>query len=604
MNAPESLAELAVTSEEVVPDTAANTALEDVIRQCRAAFYFIFGLTFLINLLSVTPILYMLNMYDRVMNSRSGVTLVSLVVLVMGLYLFWAGLEWVRARLLVRISLRIDWDLAASTFDASFRRHVSNKRINVHQIMGDLLALRQFMTGRGILAIIDAPFSVIFILVGLFFHPYLALFTAAATALLIAMALVNRSATTEALNEAQRASTEANRLAAQSLRYSETALAMGMLPAIRRQWHAQHRSFLQRQINASEASGMVGMMSGVLSKLMPAFQIALGAYLAIQGLITAGMVIAASFLISRAVGPLQTLIGNWRDIVGARSAFDRLKELHQEDRIAKAKMSLPPPVGRIDVQGLTLRAPGGKQVILHGLQFALPPGATLAVVGPNAAGKSSLLRALMGIWRPTRGSVRLDGAEVADCNHDELGPHVGYVPQEPELFEGTVAQNVARLGEVDAEKVVKACQLAGIHEALLALPQGYDTLLGEDGHRLSGGQAQRLCIARALYGNPRLLVLDEPNAKLDDASELSLIRTLRLFKRNGSTIVFSSHRPKLINIADYLLVLKDGRQVGFGPLQEVLAQGREAATPAAPPTAAPGIAAPTAAPSPAPGATS
>ncbi len=542
---------------------------------CRKAFGLMAFISFMTNILGIVPTLYMMNMYDRVLTSRSGVTMVSLVLLVIGIYLFWSGLEWIRNRIMLRISLRIDWDLADRAFDASFRRNASRRKNNIQQVMGDLLTLRQFLTGRPMISVIDAPVAIIYIIVGGLIHPYLAVFALASTLLVTGMALLNRKIATPALRAANEASNEATRLASQCLRHSETALAMGMLPAIRLRWHEKHRWFLQNQINGSEASGIIGWVSGVITKLTPSLQMALGIFLAVEGHITGGMVIAATFLINRSVSPLKALINNWKDVVNARVAFERLDELMQEDIVRESRMSLPAPKGRITVQGLALKAPGSGRIILKGVTIALEPGQMVAVVGPNGAGKSSLLKALLGLWRPESGSVRIDGVEVSDWDHDELGPHIGYVQQDAELFEATVAENIARLGKPDAERVVKAAKIAGIHDLILSFPQGYDTVLSDSAHAVSGGQAQRIAIARALYGDPAVLVLDEPNAKLDDTAETELMAMLQLLRSQGTAIVFSTHRPRLLAMADFMLLLKGGEQVGFGPVREMISHMSE-----------------------------
>ena len=541
-----------------------------LLHQCRRAFAFAFFLTLLIDILSLTPILFMLNVFDRVLSTRSGITLVSLLMLVIGLYIFWSSLEWIRSRLMVRLSLRIDWDLAAEVFDASFRRYVGRKNVNVHQMLGDLLTMRQFLTGQPVLAIMDAPFAVVFIIIGAMFHPFLAVFVIIASVLMLVASYATQKVSGPILKASNDANAEASRIAANSLRSAETTLALGMMGAVRNRWYAQHRQFLEMQVNASEASGLTGGFSGLLTKALPSMQMALGAWLAIQGLITAGMVIAATMLISKAVAPIQKLIANWKDIVSARQAYDRLNQLLKEDVKISTRMELPPPTGKLDVVGATAVPPGHDKAVVMDVTFSVKPGQAVAIVGPSAAGKTSLTRMLVGIWPPARGSVRLDGVEISEWNHDEVGPFIGYVPQEIEFFEGSVAENIARLGEVNPDKVIQAAKLIGIHEMILALPNGYDTMLGETGFQLSGGQRQRVAIARAFYGLPKYLVLDEPNANLDEVGEGVLAKAIDFMKKAGSTVIITTHRPRLIGVVDNLLVLRNGKQVGYGPAQEML----------------------------------
>jgi PrtD family type I secretion system ABC transporter len=372
------------------------------------------------------------------------------------------------------------------------------------------------------------------------------------------------------LLEAQKANTEASRLANSSLRHAEATLAMGMLGAVRNRWYDQHRQFLTKQVYASEASGLMGGFTGFLSKALPSLQMALAAFLAIEGLITGGMVMIASLLISKSIAPMSQLISNWKPIINAKESYERLNELLIEDEKDSHNMQLPAPNGKLDVTSLVGVPPGHNKPVLAGIDFNLEPGQILAVVGPSAAGKSSLVKLLLGVWRPANGSVRLDGVELADWSHDEVGPLVGYVPQEIDFLEGTVAENIARLGEVDPEKVVQAATLIGMHEIILGFPQGYDTQLGDTGFALSGGQRQRLAIARAVYGLPKYVVMDEPNSNLDEVGESALVKTIAVLKANGSTVVITTHRPRLVSVVDLMLVLKSGKQVAFGPAKDIL----------------------------------
>jgi ATP-binding cassette subfamily C exporter for protease/lipase/ATP-binding cassette subfamily C protein EexD len=343
-----------------------------------------------------------------------------------------------------------------------------------------------------------------------------------------------------------------------------------MLGAVRKRWYDQHRSYLTNQVSASEATGLMGGVSGFLQKALPSLQMGLGVWLAMENLITGGMVMVASMLISKAVAPIQKLLGNWKDIVAARQAYERLNELLADDFENSQKMQLPAPQGKLDVVQAVGVPPGHNKPVVAGIDFALAPGEVLAVVGPSAAGKSSLAKMLMGLWKPASGSIRLDGVELCDWSHDEVGPLVGYVPQEIDFFEGTVADNIARLGDVDPAKVVFAAQLIDMHDTILTFPKGYDTVLGETGFALSGGQRQRLAIARAIYGMPKYVVMDEPNSNLDEVGENALVKTVQALKANGSTVVLTTHRPRLVGVVDKMLVLKAGRQVAFGDAREML----------------------------------
>jgi PrtD family type I secretion system ABC transporter len=551
-------------------ENVAQAPVRKILIQCRQAFIVAFVLTFVIDILSITPMLYMMNTMDRVLSSKSGVTLVSLTLLVIAFYVFWSALDWILARLMVRLSLRIDWELASHVFDASFRKYVGRKNINVHQMLGDLLSLRQFFTGQSALTLMHAPFAIVFIFIGALFHPYLAIFAVVSSVLMLIVSYSTIKITSPILKDANDANTEASRVAAGSLRHAETTLALGMLGGVRNRWYEQHRTFLTNQVNASEATGLMGGVSGFLQKALPSLQMALGCFLAMEGLITAGMIMAASMLIGKAVSPIQKLIGSWKDIVESRAAYERLNELLIQDKEALQGMKLPAPVGNIAVADATGVPPGHDKPVIADVNFELRPGQVMAIVGPSAAGKTSLVKLLLGLWVPAQGHVRLDGVEISDWNHDEVGPLVGYVPQEIEFFEGTVAENIARLGEVDPEKVVAAAKLVDMHETILGFPKGYDTLLGETGFAPSGGQRQRLAIARAVYGMPKYVVMDEPNSNLDELGETALIKTVLALKQNGSSVIITTHRPRLINVVDMMLVLKAGKQVAFGSSTDML----------------------------------
>ena len=544
--------------------------LQTILHECRRSFYLAFGITAVADLLSVAPLLYMMQVFDRVISSRSGVTLVSLTLIILALYVFWSAIEWIRSRLLVRLSLRIDWDLSADIFDASFRRYVGRKNVNVHQLLGDLTNVRQFLTGQGVLTIMDAPFAIIFIVIGGLFHPYLALFALAAALLMLIAGYLTQKVTTPILKVANDANAEAARVATNSLRQAEATLALGMMGAIRQKWYNQHHKYLQNQVNASEASGLMGGFSGYLQKALPSLQMALAAYLAMEGLITGGMVMVASMLIAKSVAPMQKLITNWKDLVAAKQSYDRLNALLEEDSKREMQMQLPAVMGHLVVSKASAVPPGHNKPVLIDIDFQVLPGQAVAIVGPSAAGKTCLARLLVGIWKPARGSVRLDAVELSDWNPDEFGPQIGYVPQEIEFFEGTVAENIARLGEIDPEKVVQAAKLIGMHEIILGFPKGYDTELGETGFALSGGQRQRLAIARAFYGIPKYIVMDEPNANLDEVGESALVQAVSYLKTQGSAIIMTTHRPRLVSVVDHLLVLRNGQQVGFGPAEDMI----------------------------------
>jgi len=556
-------------------DPSCTDPLGDVLKECQKAFWLTAALTMMVELLSIAPVLYMMNMYDRVMTSRSEVTLISLTILILGLYLFWSSLEWLRTRLMVRISMRMDWDLACATFDAAFRAHVGRQKIDVHQMLGDLLLVRQFLTGQAVLAFMSAPFALVFMGISALMHVYLAVFVLVASSLLLLASWVTQRFTTPLIRQANEAKAEANRLAAQTLQLSETALALGMQPLLRKRWYLRHQGFLGAQAHASEAGGVLGGLSGFLQKAFPSLQMALGIYLAIEGLITGGMVIAATTLISKALAPIQKLLLIWPEVVSARQSFERLEKLLQEDEQHLDRLSLPVPRGQLSLTQVMVIPQGAKQPVLQGIHFEMAPGEVTAIIGPSASGKSSLVRLLVGIWKPTSGAVRLDDASVFDWVRQDLGGSMGYVPQEIAFLEGTVAQNIARMGTVDDAKVVAAAQMAQLHESILKFPNGYETMLGESGYALTGGQKQKLAVARAVYGQPSYLVMDEPNAAMDEVGERGLMEMIRDLKAQGTTVLFTTHRPNLLVVADNVLVLSQGRQAGYGPVALMMAAAKQ-----------------------------
>lgn len=576
-----------------------STPVGKTISESKRSLRIVFWFTFLAELLSLAPIIYMINLFDRVVTSRSFTTLASLTIMVIAVFIFWGAIEWIRSRLMVRLSLRLDWDLAPDVFDATFRAHLGKKNVNVQQLLSDLLEFRQFLTGQPMLALMAVPFAFIFVIVGAMVHPWLAGFVALAIITLLFAAYANQKITGPLLREANDNFSEANRQANVFIKEAETTYALGMLPAARRHWYKTHRQYLSLQVNASEATGLAGGFTSFLNRSFPSLAKALIALLVLQNLVNPTFIFVGALLVMRAVQPLQQLLSNWSAVVKARQAYDRLNKLLTEHGEKVETMPLPAPLGKLEVTDLVGVPPVSQKKVVDGVNFALQPGQAAAIVGISASGKSSLAKLLMGVWKPHAGHVRLDGVEISEWNHDELGPHIGYVPQEIAFFEGTIAENIARLGDVDSEKVVAAAQLVQMHEAILAFPKGYDTMIGEvTSFGLSGGQRQRLAIARAIYNNPKYVVMDEPNANLDEQGEQALVSAIQHLKKLGSTVIVTTHRPRLIGTVDYILVMRSGRQVTFGPAKQVIDQIRNlqpvpaVAKPAAPTPVAQGAATP------------
>lgn len=548
-----------------------------VLLNSRHSVYFAFFLTAVTEILSFAPIIYLMNLFDRVLSSRSTTTLVSLTVLLLAVYAFTNAIEWLRRRLLVRFAMRLDWDTSINVFDASFRKFAGRTSVNVQQIMGDMVELRNFFQGSPFLCLLQVPFAIMFAIVAYFFHPWLCYFAFSCLAILLVLAYFKQRAATPLMRAANAVAAENDRKVSESLRHSETALALGMMSNIRNRWYHSHETDLMVQANATEASGLLGGVASLLTRALPQLSIGLMIFLAVQGEVTGGMAIAGMFLISKTMKPVQGLMNEWPKLVRAKLAKERLEELLIDDVAWHHRMSLPAPTGELDVAGLYALTPDRSATILSGIRFKVSPGQVLAIVGPSAAGKTTLVKHLVGILEPTSGSVRLDGASISDWIRSDDCPNIGYVPQETMLLEGTVAENIARMGDVDSDAVVKAARLAGIHRTILAYPKGYETAVGENGHPVTGGERQRLLIARALYGDPSFIVMDEPSSSLDAQSEKRLLETIDKLREEGRTVILTSHKPSVVSTADLVLVLESGTQTGFGPANEIAQQAKKQA---------------------------
>lgn len=554
------------------------TELFAVVASFKKAFLYIGFFSFIINLLMLVPSVYMLQVYDRVMMSRSNETLLMLTLIVVWLFLVMGLLEYTRSGLMIRLGSQLDTKLNRRLYESMVNYALTKPGQGTAQPMSDLTNVRQFLTGNGLFAFFDAPWMPIYVAVLFLFHPLFGWFAIGAALILVFVAYMNERSTKDLLAEANGASIRSNQAVATQLRSVEVLHAMGMLPALRDRWLTKHIGFLKLQSDASDKAAVWANLSKSLRMLFQSLILGLGAYLAVQNEISAGMLIAGSIIMGRALAPIDQMIGTWKQFGAARSAYERLEGLLKEFPAQDQPMSLPAPKGALSVEGALLFPPGSKQPSLQNVSFAINSGEVLGVIGPSAAGKSSLARALMGVWPLAGGKVRLDGADLGHYNREELGPYVGYLPQDVELFEGTIAENIARFGVVDPEKVVQAAQLAGVHEMILRLPGGYNTPLGAGGIALSGGQRQRVGLARAMYGNPKFVVLDEPNANLDDAGERALVQAVLNFKQMGTTVVLITHRPGILGVTDKILLLVDGQVRAFGLRDEVLRalQGQQA----------------------------
>lgn len=545
----------------------------------RKAFGQVALYSFVINLLYLLPSIYMLQIYDRVLSSRNETTLLMLTLIVLALYVLFGVMEWIRTGMLIRIGARLDQNLNSRVFSAAMERHVSRQGGNPAQALQDLTTTRQFVAGAGALAFFDAPWAPIYLIVIAIIHPWLGIAALVAVLILVLLTWINEVLTHKPLTEANQESQQALAFANNNLRNAEVIAALGMAPAMQARWRQRQDKVLALQVLASERGGGIGALGKALRIAFQSLILGFGALLVLDDAITAGGMIAASILMGRALAPVEQVIIAWKQWVSASGAYGRLNELLQRFPAPPPATRLPAPVGEIALEEVNAVPPGTRVAVLRNLSLRMRPGDVVGIVGPSGAGKSSLARLLVGVWAPASGHVRLDGADVHAWPREELGPHLGYLPQDIGLFDGTVAENIARFGTVDDDKVVAAARLAGVHDLILHLPQGYETPVGVDGGALSGGQRQRIALARTLYGDPTLLVLDEPNSNLDEAGEAALINALAQAKARGATVIFVSHSVRLVGVADKLLALREGQLHAYGPRDQVIAhlqQGQQA----------------------------
>lgn len=524
----------------------------------RVAFF-----SFFINLLTLTSSIYMMQVYDRVLGSRSGPTLLYLTLFAGACLATLAALEVVRSRLLVRLGTRFDAQLSGLVFMRTLTAGRSGQGLR------DLDQLRTFLTGPHILSLLDAPWMPIYIGLVYLLHPWLGHVALVGGVLLFLLALWNERDTREPIGEAGKQMAASTQFAEVSARNAEAIRAMGMLPGLTALWRKRHDLGIGLQGVASDRAGNVAAVAKALRFFLQIAILGVGAWLVIQQECTGGVMIASSIIMGRGLAPVEAAIGGWRGFLQARESYGRLLKGFGTDAADAPTMPLPKPDGKLVFEGVSGGPPDLRKFTVQGLSFSLEPGVVLGITGPSAAGKSTLARLAVGVWRPGAGVVRLDGANIADWNREDVGPHIGYLPQDIELFPGTVAENIARFGAVDADRVVDAAQLAGAHQVILELPQGYDTPIGPAGVNLSGGQRQRIGLARAFYGRPPLIVLDEPTSNLDAEGEGAVRQAMEAL-RGQSTMIVIAHRPAVLGGTDQLMVVFKGQIANFGPTSEVM----------------------------------
>jgi PrtD family type I secretion system ABC transporter len=549
---------------------SANPILKQALSACYSGFAAVVVFSLFINVLMLTAPLYMLQTFDRVIAARSEDTLLYLTLIAGVALLTLAALEMSRTRIMVGLGTWLDQRLSGTVLEGSIGKSVAAAGTPSIQGLRDLSTIRTFLTGSEMFPILDSPWTPIFIAAIFMMHPILGWLSLGGAIVLFGLAIANDLATRNLLRRSGGASFTALRQAESAVRNAHVIEAMGMMPNLVGRWHAKNTEMLDLQARASRRAGAITATSKFIRQCLQISVLGTGAWLMLGGEITAGIMIASSILMARALAPIEQAIGSWRSAIAARGAYERVRDQLATTRVRGAKITLPRPEGRLKVEGVTFFHPDGVAPTLGGVSFELEPGEALGLVGSTAAGKSTLAALLVGIAKPRLGHVRLDGADMADWAAEDLGRHIGYLPQDIELFAGTVRDNIARMGEADPESVISAAQLAGVHELILQLPSGYETEIGEAGAVLSGGQRQRIALARAVFGHPRFVVLDEPNASLDAAGEEALINAIAALKKRGATVVVIAHRPSILRHVDKALVLRAGAVEAFGPPSQVL----------------------------------
>lgn len=525
----------------------------------------------IINLIMIVPSLYMLEVYDRVMTSRSVPTLILISIMVLGFYAFMGVLEWLRSQLLIRVSNNMDAELNERVFSVAFSSALYANTGNPSQAFSDFTNIRQFLTGSGIFAFFDIPWTPIYIIILFMIHTVIGILAIVASLVMMCMAILTEIVTKKGLGEANKHYQASQTFANVNFRNAEAIYAMGMKENVKKYWYKKYIDFLSYQ---SDTSSKAGSVSAATKALRITFQSLLGygvsAYYAIEGQLTLGMIVASAILIGRALTPVDMAISVWRQFVSVRESYGRLEAMFAQFPEKSKGIELPPPVGKISVSNLVAVPPGSNLMILKNVSFEVRSGEMIGIIGPVASGKTTLGKMLVGIWSPYSGSVRLDGAEIHTWDRSYIGKYIGYLPQDIELLDGSVAENIARFGEIDSAKVIKAAQMAGIHEMILQFQNGYDTKLGTNGAIISGGQKQRIALARALYNDPTLIVLDEPNSSLDDMGERALIYALLNLKQMKKTVFLITHRTPILAITDKIILMLNGNMQAFGPSAEII----------------------------------
>jgi ATP-binding cassette subfamily C protein len=541
------------------------------IRNCGAAFFGIGIFSGVINLLGLTGSIYMLQVYDRVLPSRSVPTLVGLTVLMLLLYSANGVLDLIRMRVMSRVGSRIDRALRERVFTTVLDSPLRTRRGNDgSQSIRDLDQIRTFLSGQGPIALFDFPWLPLYLLLVFALHPLLGIVATLGAIVLVLMTIMTDLRSRKPLRVAALSGASRQVFSEANRRNAEVIRAMGMGGRMNAMWNVLCESTLRDQLQASDVASSYGTLSKIGRMVLQSAILGMGAYLVIAGEASAGVIIASSITVSRALAPIEVAIANWRGFIGSRQAYDRLTRLLVTMPAAAEPVELPAPVRSISVENLSLAAPGQRQPLVSNVTFQLHAGSGLGIIGPSASGKSTLARGLVGVWQPLSGCVRLDGAALEQWHAESLGQHIGYLPQDIELFDGTIAENIARFDpDASMDAIIAASRAAVVHDMILRLPEGYNTRLGESGACLSAGQRQRVALARALYGDPFLVVLDEPNSNLDNVGDTGLTQAILSVRARGGIVIVIAHRPSAIEGVDQLLVMNEGRPYAFGPKDRI-----------------------------------
>ena len=544
--------------------------LTQALKACRPAFAAICFISIFINLTMLAMPIYSMQISDRVMSSRNAGTLLMLTLIVVVFLALYGFLEYIRAGIQLRASILFDDMIRPALFEGLMRTDVTGASRMGPQALRDAEMLREAVSSGLVSTMFDAPWTPIFVLLCFFLHPYLGLVALFGATAMCLFTWISEKITKTSVKHASQLSAEASQFAASALKNGDAVRGLGMGDTISQRWNETQNEMVATQAITSERAAAVNAVSKFVTMLVQAALLGTGAWLAIEQLVSPGVMMASSIMMGRALAPVQMIVGQWKRIVALRGSYARIKQVFDNLPVQGTDRDLPAPIGKLDVEGVVVVPPTGGRPVVKGVSFAAEPGEVIAIIGSSGSGKSSMARALAGVWPLVQGSMKLDGTEFAQWDPNRLGKHVGYLPQNVELFAGTIAQNIARLAKVDDKAVIAAAKSAGAHDLILRLPKGYDTQIGEGGAALSGGTRQRVGLARALYGDPRLIILDEPNANLDDEGDRALHKAIVDMKKDGRTVVVITHKPQMLAVVDKILVMSFGLTLAFGPRDAVL----------------------------------